>query len=514
MRRIGIDVGGTNTDAVLLEDGRVVHAVKTPTTEDVTGGIVEALDLLRRHKEVAQGRIDGVIIGTTHFINAVVQRRHLGRIAAVRIGMPAAASLPPFCDWPRDLAALVAGEVFMLEGGHEYDGREIMPFDEAAMRAAARRIREQGIGSVGVAAIFSPLDPSHEERAAEILGEECPGVAVTLSHRLGRIGLLERENAALLNAALGDLARVAIAGFRDAIAASRIDAPLFITQNDGTVMPAETAMALPVMSFASGATNSMRGAAFLSGLKDAMVVDVGGTSSDVGQLRNGFPREANSVVEVGGVRTLFRMPDLYSIGLGGGSIVRREPLSVGPESVGYRLTHEALVFGGATATATDAAVKAGIVKIGDAARLGDLPRAVADGVLALAREKLEDAIDRMKTEAGDVTLIAVGGGSFLVPDRLAGISEVIRVPHGDCANAVGAAVAQVSGETDQIYRDLTRAEAIAAAEAQAVERARTAGADPATIATIEIEDMPLAYLPGNALRVRVRVAGEMGGSGE
>jgi N-methylhydantoinase A/oxoprolinase/acetone carboxylase beta subunit len=269
-------------------------------------------------------------------------------------------------------------------------------------------------------------------------------------------------------------------------------------------------MALPVMSFASGATNSMRGAAFLSGLKDAMVVDVGGTSSDVGQLRNGFPREANSVVEVGGVRTLFRMPDLYSIGLGGGSIVRREPLSVGPESVGYRLTREALVFGGATITSTDAAVKAGIVEIGDKAKLADLPRDVADGVLGLARGMLEDAIDRMKTEAGDATLIAVGGGAFLVPDHLAGVGEVIRVTHGDCANAVGAAVAQVSGETDQIYRDMTRADAITAAEAQAVERARAAGADPTTIATIEIEDMPLAYLPGNALRVRVRVAGEMG----
>lgn len=510
MRRIGIDVGGTNTDAVLLEDGRVVHAVKSPTTEDVTGGILSALDLLRRDPHVAKGSIDGVVIGTTHFINAVVQRRHLAKSAAVRIGMPAAASLPPFCDWPRDLAALVAGEIFMLEGGHEYDGREIMPFDEAAMRAAARRITDAGITSVGIASIFSPLDPSHEERAAEILSQECPGISLTLSHSLGRIGLLERENAALLNAALGPLAKVTIDGFRAAIAASHIDAPLYITQNDSTVMPAETAMALPVMSFASGATNSMRGAAFLSGLKDAMVVDVGGTSSDVGQLRNGFPREANSVVEVGGVRTLFRMPDLYSIGLGGGSIVRREPLSVGPESVGYRLTREALVFGGATITSTDAAVKAGIVEIGDKAKLADLPRDVADGVLGLARGMLEDAIDRMKTEAGDATLIAVGGGAFLVPDHLAGVGEVIRVTHGDCANAVGAAVAQVSGETDQIYRDMTRADAITAAEAQAVERARAAGADPTTIATIEIEDMPLAYLPGNALRVRVRVAGEMG----
>jgi N-methylhydantoinase A/oxoprolinase/acetone carboxylase beta subunit len=412
----------------------------------------------------------------------------------------------------------------MLEGGHDYDGREIMPFAEAEMRAAARRIRDAGITSAGIASIFSPLDPSHEERAEAILAEECPGIRITLSHRLGRIGLLERENAALLNAALGDLAKITIDGFRAAIAKSGIDAPLYLTQNDGTVMSAETAMALPVMSFASGATNSMRGAAFLSGLKDAMVVDVGGTSSDVGQLRNGFPREANSVVEVGDVRTLFRMPDLYSIGLGGGSIVRnagvppaggrdgRGPVTVGPESVGYRLTREALVFGGGIVTATDAAVKAGVVEIGDAARLDELPRATAEGVIALATAMLEDAIDRMKTEAGDVTLIAVGGGAFLVPGRLQGIGEVIRVAHGDCANAVGAAVAQVSGETDQIYRDMTRTQAIAAAEAQAVERATAGGADPATIQTIEIEDMPLAYLPGNALRVRVRVAGEMAGA--
>ena len=141
-RRIGIDVGGTNTDAVLLEGGRVVQAVKTPTTADVTGGIVAALAALMRHPEVAPGAIDGVVIGTTHFINAVVQRHGLTRVAAVRIGLPASASLPPFCDWPADLAAIVRGEVFMLEGGHEYDGRPLVPFDEDGMRRAARQIRE------------------------------------------------------------------------------------------------------------------------------------------------------------------------------------------------------------------------------------------------------------------------------------------------------------------------------------------------------------------------------------
>jgi N-methylhydantoinase A/oxoprolinase/acetone carboxylase beta subunit len=509
MPRIGIDVGGTNTDAVLLADGAVLHAVKTPTTEDVTTGIVSALDEVAAHPEVAGGGIDGVVIGTTHFVNAVVQRQGLARVAAVRIGLPAAASLPPFCDWPQDLAHLVRGEVFMLEGGHDYDGRPIVPFDEAGMRRAARRIREIGIASVAVAAIFSPLDPSCEERAAAILREECPDVAVTLSRDLGRIGLLERENAALLNAALIPLARATIEGFAEAITASGISAPLYLTQNDGTVMDAAAATALPVMSFASGATNSLRGAAFLSGRADALVVDVGGTSTDIGELRRGFPREANSVVEVGGVRTLFRMPDLLSIGLGGGSVVERVPLAVGPRSVGYRLSREALVFGGDTLTATDAAVAGGVARIGNPAGVANLPRDLMRSVLAAAHAKIEDAVDRIKIEAGDQPLIAVGGGAFLVPDRLTGVSEVIRVPHGDCANAVGAAIAQISGETDRIYRDLDRTEAIAAAEAQARDRAVAAGADRASLETVDIEDMPLAYLPGSALRVRVRVAGAM-----
>src|SRR5438552_3025453 len=206
MRRIGIDVGGTNTDAVLLEDGRIVHAVKTTTTADVTGGILAALDLLRRHPAVATGAIAAVVIGTTHFVNAVVTRRGLAPVAAIRIGLPTGASLPPFCDWPPDLAELARGAVFMLEGGHDYDGREIMPFDAAGMRAAAREIRERGLCSAAISAVFAPLDPSHEERARDILREECPGLPVTLSHELGRIGLLERENAALLNAALADLA--------------------------------------------------------------------------------------------------------------------------------------------------------------------------------------------------------------------------------------------------------------------------------------------------------------------
>jgi N-methylhydantoinase A/oxoprolinase/acetone carboxylase beta subunit len=512
MRRIGIDVGGTNTDAVLIEEGKVIRAVKAPTSEDVTTGILESLKSLGSTGVLAGKKVDGVMIGTTHFINAVVQRRHLTKVAALRLGMPAAASLPPFCDWPEDLAALVCGGVWMVEGGHEYDGRPFMPLDEAAVTKAAQEMKAKGLKSVGISSIFSPLDPTHERRAAELVTAVIPDAIITCSSDLGRIGLLERENAGLLNAALADLSRDTIAAFEASIRESGIAAPLFITQNDGTVAEASQARRLPVYSFASGATNSMRGAAYLSGLQDAMVIDVGGTTTDVGQLKNGFPREANSVVKVGGVRTLFRMPDLLSIGLGGGSHVQLDPLKVGPVSVGYKLLKEGIAFGGKQLTTTDVAIATGLLKLGDKAKVAHLDAATCKKVFDEAARLAEEAIDRMKTEAGDIKLIAVGGGAFLIPDKLAGVSQVIHVEHGDCANAVGAAIAQVSGECDQIFKDLTRVEAISAAQGIANDRAVAAGAARNTLSTIESEDMPLAYLPGNSVRVRVRVVGDVAGS--
>ena len=509
MRRIGIDVGGTNTDAVLLTDERVVHAVKTPTTEDVTGGVLQALRLLIVGVGGDPGPIDAVMIGTTHFTNAVVQRRDLTKVAAVRIGLPASAALRPFVDWPEDLAALACGSVHMVAGGHEYDGRPIVPFDRAGMREAAQRIRDLGLRSVGIASVFSPLTAECELAAAEILREIIPGIHVTQSHELGRIGLLERENATLLNACLKDLAQKTARAFQRALGDSGIRAPLYLTQNDGTVMRAEYAEAFPVYSFASGPTNSMRGAAFLSCLDDAMVVDVGGTTTDVGCLRHGFPREANNVVQVGGVRTLFRMPDLLSIGLGGGSLVGDKPLAVGPASVGFRLVEKGVVFGGDTLTMTDVAVAAGLIELGDPGRVAGLDRGLVRSAIAQAHAMAEEAVDRMKSDATALPLIAVGGGGFLVPDRMDGISEVLRVPHQAVANAVGAAIAQVSGEIDQVFSGMGRAAAIAEAERLAADKAVKAGADSGSLSTVEVEDLPLAYLPGDSLRVRVRVVGDI-----
>ena len=509
MARIGVDVGGTNTDAVLVDGARVLGAVKTATTADVLGGVRAALAQLLAQTACDPAGISAVVIGTTHFTNAVIERRELQPVGALRIGLPASASLPPFVDWPDDLGAMVRGQTHMVAGGHEYDGRPIVPLDLGAIRDAARRMADAGLAAVAVTSVFSPLTAECEKEAERILAEEMPGASITLSHDLGRIGLLERENVALLNACLQRLARKTVSAFADALSGSAIDAPLYLTQNDGTIMRAQAASRFPVWCFASGPTNSMRGAAFLSGLDDGVVVDVGGTTTDIGYLKGGFPREANAAVEIGGVRTLFRMPDLLSIAMGGGTEVSADGSRIGPQSVGFRLLEKSLAFGGDTLTATDIACAAGRVDLGDRARVAGLPSDVVTRSLARMGEMITEGVDRMKSEAGAVKLLAVGGGSFLIPDQVEGCSEVIRVEHYAVANAVGAAIAQASGEVDQIFSNQTRDQAIGAARTEAERRATAAGAAAGSLKLVEVEDIPLSYLPGDARRVRVRVVGDI-----
>ena len=501
-RRIGIDVGGTNTDAALVDGQTVVQALKTPTTDDVVSGVRRAL------AGVDHTDVGAVVVGTTHFTNAVVQRRHLNRVGFLRICLPAGSSLPPLVGWPPDLAEAIEGLSIMVRGGIEFDGRVFEELDEAAVIEAAKRFADAGLDSIVVAGSFSPVDISQEERAAELVAEHCPGARITCSHRLGRLGLLERENAAGLNACMIDLAASTIDAFRAALdeAGFGAETRLYLTQNDGTLLGLDEAARYPVLTFASGPTNSMRGAALLGGISEGLVVDVGGTTADFGALVAGYPRQANAAVDVGGVRTLFQLPDLVSIGLGGGTRIHRDPLRLGPDSVGQRLLTESLAFGGTTATLTDAAIATGRLAIDGT---GSVVVNDAEAVLELASAMIADNADRMKLTADPVPLIAVGGGAFIVEDGLTGISEVIRPAHGDTANAVGAALAEVSGETDQVFRNMGRDAAIEAAIDLATERAVAAGANAATLTTIEVEDLPLAYLPGDARRVRARVVGEL-----
>lgn len=509
--RIGVDVGGTNTDAAVMDGTRLLASSKQPTTADVESGVLASIGAVLASAGVGPSDIATVMIGTTHFTNALVQRRDLEPVGVLRIALPAASAAPPLIDWPADLLDIVGRDTVMVRGGYQYDGRVNAPLDEAGVAEAARAFRLRSINAVAVSALFAPVNDAMEQRAADIIRNEHPDAHVTLSSRIGRIGMIERENAGVMNASLARLAMRTVAGFEKALAASGLTAPLYISQNDGTLMSAGAVRDFPVLTFASGPTNSMRGAAYLSGLKDAIVVDIGGTTTDVGALKGGFPRESSINADVGGVRTNFRMPDVYSFGLGGGSLVQADPLKIGPQSVGYRITEEARVFGGDTLTTTDIAVAAGSADIGDASRVADLDPALVAAAMARIKEMTESAVDRMKTSAEPIPVIVVGGGSILVSFDIAGASELVKPPHFEAANAVGAAIGQISGEVDRVYslEGRSRNDAIDDAKAEATEKAVAAGADPATVQIVDVEDVPLTYLPGNATRIRVKAVGDL-----
>jgi hypothetical protein len=209
-----------------------------------------------------------------------------------------------------------------------------------------------------------------------------------------------------------------------------------------------------VLLIGCGPANSMRGAAYLSGVVEGLVVDVGGSTAHVGMLANGYPRELAVPTTLGGVRVNFRMPELFRVPVGGD---RR---------------------GGAFTAA------------------------------------LAQTVERAGAADGRAILVAVGGAGALVPDRLAGVAEVIRPADGEVAGAVGTAMAPVTGQADRICanRPDRRRRAREEARVAAFERAVHAGADAAAVEVVSVEEAPLAYMADPAIRIRVKVAGPTGAS--
>lgn len=513
--RIGIDVGGTHTDAVLLDqNNKVISETKSPTTEDVATGIYTAMKKIINDANVPREQIKYAMLGTTHCTNAIVERKRLNKIAAIRIGAPATLAVKPLIGVPDDLRAALGKYVYLIRGGHEFDGREIVSLDEEHLYQIAEEIKGE-VDSIAITSVFSPVSQKHEQRASEIMKEVLGGdVSVSLSSEIGSVGLLERENATILNAAVIKVAKTAADGFINALKHEGIEARVFFGQNDGTLMSVEYAVKYPIFTIACGPTNSLRGASYLTDSSDAIVVDVGGTTSDIGVLVQSFPRESSLAVEIGGARTNFRMPDLISIGLGGGTIIRiheNGEFTVGPDSVGYRLPEKSLIFGGDTLTTTDVAVALGKVDLGDPSKVAHLDKELLNKVYDKMVELVEEAIDKMKTSSTPVPVILVGGGSILLPEELKGASEVIRPHHSGVANAIGAAIAQVSGQIEKVYAlaEISREKALEHAKEKAMSEAINAGADPDSLVIVDIEDVPLAYMPGNATRIRVKAAGNL-----
>lgn len=534
MLRIGVDVGGTNTDAVMLDvaavnepNRGVLAAYKTPTTSpSITDGIETAVGTVLNQAADYADEVSCLIIGTTHFLNAVIERdqSRLSRVAVIRLTKSFTKGVPPFSDFPPQLANILHGYVGFADGGLHIDGSQEASIKEQQLIDHCYKIRDLGITAIVLVGVFSPIDTYYQQELAarKIVQKTLPDVDVVCSSEVSGIGLLERENASILNAAILDFARRTIRGFRMAMKRLNLNCSLFISQNDGTVIDAALATRLPVKTFSSGPTNSMRGAAYLglarTGGKDetrvsTVVVDVGGTTTDCGMLLpSGFPRAAPAYVTVAGVTINFPMPHLESIGLGGGSLIHDSDSEtlVGPDSVGYALQTKAKVFGGDILTTTDIAVAAGKVNIGDHERVSDVSAQLIEHTQARIKKMLERVIDRLKISPEPLPLLLVGGGSVICPTELDGVSEVIIPKYHSYANAVGAAIARVGGTVDKTFdtESSTLADIVEQAKLLAMQKAIDAGADPATVTIAEIETFPIPYMSGQ-IRVVARAVGDL-----
>jgi N-methylhydantoinase A/oxoprolinase/acetone carboxylase beta subunit len=512
--RLGVAVGQTTVDAVAMDpSGRPVAKAKTPRTSDVADDIGATIGRVLESAEVEPSAIIRVALGTTHWTAPVREGKGFEPVAAIRIGGPLTHAVPPLATWPDRLRRAVSAGETIVRGGAEYDGRRLAELDRDAIRRFVGE-RAEGLGAVAITGVFSPVAADHELAAAEVVrGELGTGVRISLSHEIGSIGLLERENATVLNAALVRIARDLGDALDSTLAAAGIEAEPFFTQNDGTLMAVSYASRFPVLMLGTGPANSMRGAAHLSGVDGAVVVDAGGTRTDVGVLVNGFPRESTRGTELAGVRVGLRVADIRSLAIGGGSVVHMdgdEP-TVGPDDAGADVGRRALVFGGDTPTLTDAAVAAGRAALGS----HDLPdhlRARLSRAVEAVDRRIADVVDRAAAGSVGLPLVAVGGASMLVAGAVPGVSRIVRPADGEVAAAVGAAIAPVSGRAERICADRpdARRRTLLEVRAAAFERAVHAGADPDGVEVVEVEEVPLTYLADPAVRLRVTAVGPAG----
>ncbi|KAG5963396.1 hypothetical protein E4U58_003563 [Claviceps cyperi] len=566
--RIGVDVGGTNTDAAILDvqaahepTRGVLASHKAVTTPDITSGIEAAIVAILNASKVDRSRILSVAIGTTHFINALIEAdaTRLDRVAAVRLCGPFTRQMPPFSGFPLGIHNVLDGGAYYLDGGLEMDGRPIAPLDEAQVRSTARKIVASGVRAVALVGVFSPLDHDdiYEEKCKAIMRDEQPELRVVCSKHIGPTGFLERENATILNAAILRTGHNVTDGFKRAMERLNLTCPLYLSQNDGTLIDADTAADFPIKTFASGPSNSMSGAAFLAGLHEEhpkirsstpstlnddkeegvvepqfLVVDIGGTTTDVcALLPSGFPRQAPGFVEIAGVRTAFSIPEVVSIGLGGGSKVEMAScpsssasspsfspsrssscttsVTVGPSSVGHELLAQSRVFGGSTLTATDIVVAEGSVQLGDASLVSDVPIETRQAARRELNLLLETVIDKMKMSTAPVHVILVGGGSILAADYIRGVDKCIHPIHRGAANAVGAAIGKICGEIDtmEILQGKDENAVIAAACENAIALAVSKGAAADNVKIVEVNKMPLQYMSQVTIRIQIRAVG-------
>lgn len=324
---LGIDTGGTYTDAVLVdrEGGTVIASTKALTTHhDLSIGIREAISelVVRASPDLAQ--IGMVGLSTTLATNAIVEGQGCA-VCLVLIGYD-----PSLIEQYGFHRELVTDDVVYVRGGHDCEGNELAPFDEAALRGAVTLRRGQ-VAAFAVSGYFGVRNPEHELCARQLIhqltavwpGQEGRPLPVTCGHELTtRLHSVRRATTAALNARLIPLLQDLVDTVRHVLDEVGIGAPLMIVKGDGSLVRADWAMQRPIETILSGPAGSVVGSWHLAGREDVWVVDVGGTTTDIALLRGGRPRLNPEGAEVGGWRTMVEAVDVHTVGLGGDSHVR------------------------------------------------------------------------------------------------------------------------------------------------------------------------------------------------
>jgi len=322
---LGIDTGGTYTDAVLLDHGRLVRASAKALTrhEELAVGIAEALGRVLADADEPVGLVS---LSTTLATNALVEGQG-SPIALLLVGQE-----PSVLERANLRSAMAGDPVVFIAGGHDGSGAERQPLDMEAVRAAIERHAPQ-VAAFAVSSHFAVRNPAHERRVQRMITELCDRPVSCGHHLTGALDAPRRALTAALNARLIPLLTDLIAAVRGLLERHGIDAPLMVVRGDGSLMSADFATAAPVETILSGPAASLVGARHLSGERDGVVFDMGGTTSDIAVLEDGEPRRNEDGAIVGGWRTRVSAVEVHTFGLGGDSAVHvtsSRPFTLGP----------------------------------------------------------------------------------------------------------------------------------------------------------------------------------------
>ena len=326
--RLGIDTGGTFTDAVLVDDNKqIVNAEKSLTTRfDLSLGIG---DVVAKLPAASLGEVTMVSLSTTLTTNSVVED----------LGAPVCVLLPGYSSEQIKQSGLLeilpAQFVVRLEGGYDAVGREHQPLDEGAAQEAIERLKSQ-VSAFAISSMFGTRNSSHESRLKQMV-TELTGMPVICGHELASsLGAPRRALTAALNARMVPPIKELITSVQKILAHHKIDAPLMLVKGDGSLASLDNAIEKPIGTVLSGPAASVIGACQLSGLDNAIVADMGGTTTDIAVVSNGQPQLSADGANIGDWKPMVEAVRVSSIGLGGDSEVRfggQKGLSVGPRRV-------------------------------------------------------------------------------------------------------------------------------------------------------------------------------------